>query len=320
MSSSTTQTTENRRQLYRVTTRILNDNSLHFILYSLLFLPATFSAYTAVKFYFSSTPGTNVNTMFDPFNLFLIKTILASLTVKTLIKILAFAFFVILPTVAGVALITYSANQAIHRKPNNKPITFSSTFKSLSHSCIPLLHTIISGSIILIILFLVFTLSPIVLIKAIKALGFHFDTLYLSIFVNTIVSYALAMAIIFCMVVWGSAAAITILEQKSGFETLRQSANQSTEYRRHSFSIVFITGFGLGTSLAYSTVTQKETWTLVLQVGAIYLQSLLMILMYVVANTVLYVQGKVEASGEEASKTVVDWLKEGLVICCICVL
>ncbi|KAI3730728.1 hypothetical protein L1987_61903 [Smallanthus sonchifolius] len=306
MSSSATRTTENRRHLYRLTNRILNFHSLHFIPISLLFLPFTFSASAAVHFYFSSSSGTDLTTMFDPFNLFLIKTIIACsqnlLTVKTLITALAFFCFVILPTVAGVALITYSTNQAIHHKPP----TFSSTVKSLSHSYIPLLYTLLAGSIKLIILFILFTLLPVAVTEAIKSLGFRFDLFSFSIFINLIVSYALAITIVFFIVIWGSAAAITVLESKSGFEALRQSANQSTEFRRDSFSIVYVTGFIVGTALTYSSVSQNfGPWMSFLQVGTIYLQSSLMILLYVAANTVLYVQNKV-ASGEENAKTTVE--------------
>ncbi|KAI3817347.1 hypothetical protein L1987_11137 [Smallanthus sonchifolius] len=309
MSSSATRTTENFRHLYRLTNRILDFHSLHFIPISFLFLPFTFSASAAVRFYFSSSPGTDLTTMFDPFNLFLIKTIIASsqnlLTVKTLITALTFSSFVILPTVAGVALITYSTNQVIHCKP----LTFSSTVKSLSHSYIPLLYTLLAGSIKLISLFIVFTLLPVAVAEAIKSLGFRFGLFSFSIFINLIVSYALAFTILFFIVIWGSAAAITVLESKSGFEALRESANQSTEFRRHSFSIVYFTGFVVGTALSCSSFSQTfertANWILILQVGTIYLQSSLVILLYVVANTVLYVQNKV-ASGEKIAKTTVE--------------
>ncbi|KAL8218757.1 hypothetical protein R6Q57_022130 [Mikania cordata] len=125
MSSSATQTTVNRRLLYRQTFGILNANSLHFIAISLLFLPLTFAA---LQFYSS---GIDLTTKFN-----------ILLTFKTLATVLAVSFSVILPTVAGVALITYSTNQAIHRKP----LTLSSTVKSLSHSYIPLLQTFFAGN------------------------------------------------------------------------------------------------------------------------------------------------------------------------------
>ncbi|KAK1415975.1 hypothetical protein QVD17_31763 [Tagetes erecta] len=117
-------------------------------------------------------------------------------------------------------------------------------------------------------------------------------------------SYVLAITIDFFIVIWGSAAAITVLESASGFKALQQSVNQSTEFRRHSFSIVCATGFGISTALWYSSVSQNS-WMLVLQVGVVYLQSSLMFLMYVVANTVLYVQCKVE-SGEDVAVTTVE--------------
>ncbi|KAI3817348.1 hypothetical protein L1987_11138 [Smallanthus sonchifolius] len=304
--SSSTQTTLNRQQLYRLTNGILNAHCLHFIPISLLFFPLTFAA---VKLYSFSSSGTDATTEIIPFNILLIKTITASsqnlLTVKTLTTALTFSFFVILPTVAGIALITYSTHQAIH----HKQLTFSSTLKSLSHSYIPLLHTLTAGSITLIILFLTFTLSSIAVTESVKALGFHFDPFFFSTLINSIVSYALAITILFFIVIWGSASAITVLESKSGFETLRQSANQSTEFRTHSFSIVFITGFAIGMSLSYASVCQNSgpvsNWIWILQAGVIYLDPLLMILMSVVANTVLYVQCKA-ASGEEVSKTTVD--------------
>ncbi|KAK9063624.1 hypothetical protein SSX86_017495 [Deinandra increscens subsp. villosa] len=244
--------------------------------------------------------------MFDPFILFLIKTIISSsqtlLTVKTLTTALAVTCSVVLPTVAGVALITYSANQAIHRKP----LTFSSTLKSLSNSYTPLLHTVTAASMKLITI-LALTLSPIAVTEAIKSLGFDSDLLFIaSTFVNTIVSYVFAFAILFFIVIWGSASAITVLESKSGFETLRQSADQSSEFRRRSFSILFLSGFVIVSALSSSATSPKSrpvaNWMLILRFGALYLLSSLAILHYVVANTVLYVQYKA-AIGEEIAMT-----------------
>ncbi|KAM0015031.1 hypothetical protein Hdeb2414_s0033g00721431 [Helianthus debilis subsp. tardiflorus] len=300
MSSSIPQETLNRQQLYRLTNRILTANPLHFILISLLFLPFTFSASAAVKFYFSSSSSSPPE--FDPFNLILFKTIITSsqnlLIIKTLITILAFACFVILPTVAGIALIIYSTNQAMQRKP----LTFSSTLKSLRRSYIPLLYTVVAGAIIVIILFLAFTLSAIIVNKGVKALGLGSDIyVVFSTFVNSIVSYALAFVVLFLITICGSAAAITVLESSSGFKALKQSANQSNEFRRHAFSIVFVTGFGFGSAMACSAVLQDfvpvAKWVMTVSIGGVYLLSLVWILHYVVA-TVLYVQYKVASGGE----------------------
>ncbi|KAL8258317.1 hypothetical protein R6Q59_030358 [Mikania micrantha] len=175
MSSSATQTTVNRRQLYRQTFGILNANSLHFIPISLLFLPLTFAA---VQFYSSGIDFTTKSNIL--------------LTFKTLATVLAVSFSVILPTVAGVALITYSTNQAIHRKP----LTLSSTVKSLSHSYIPLLQTFFAGFIKLFIISLVFILLSIPVTKAIKLLGLDSDLFSFSTFVNSIISYALVITVL----------------------------------------------------------------------------------------------------------------------------
>ncbi|KAJ0900245.1 hypothetical protein HanPSC8_Chr08g0311721 [Helianthus annuus] len=300
-SSSISQETLNRQQLYRLTNRILTANLLHFILISLLFLPFTFSASSAVHFYFS--PSSSSPPEFDPFNLILFKTIITSsqnlLTLKTLITILAFACFVILPTVAGIALIIYSTNQAMQRKA----LTFFSTLKSLRRSYIPLLYTVVAGAISVIILFLAFTLSAIIVNKGVKALGLGSDIyVVFSIFVNLIVSYALAFVVLFFITIWGSAPAITVLESNSGFKALKQSANQTNEFRRHAFSIVFVTGYGFGSAMACSAVLQDfvpvAKWVMIVSTGAVNLLSLVWILPYVVANTVLYVQYKVASGGE----------------------
>ncbi|KAD2804101.1 hypothetical protein E3N88_37478 [Mikania micrantha] len=95
--------------------------------------------------------------------------------------------------------------------------------------------------------------------------------------------------------------AITVLESKSGFEALRQSANQSTEFRHHSYSIVVVTGFGINTA---RLILIANLPMMILYVGAICLTSSLMILVNVVANTVLYLQCKIIENGEEiAMKT-----------------
>ncbi|KAI3733722.1 hypothetical protein L6452_13175 [Arctium lappa] len=304
--STTTQTTLNRREIHRQTERILNANFLHFIPISLLFLPITFSAAAAIQFYKSSAASDiTATTYFDPPTLFLIKTIIASsqnlLSIKTLIIVLAFTSSVILPTVAGIALITYTTNQAIY----NKHLTFSSTVKSLSCSYFPFLSTIIAGSIKLILISLLFTLSPIAITEAIKALGVPFDLYIFSIFINSIVFYVLAFTVVFFVVIWGSGPAIAVLELKSGLQPLRQSANQSTEFRSHSFSIVCLLGFVIGSILSNSAffpiIGTAANWISILNVSFICLYSSVMILFYVVANTVLYVHCKV-ACGEEVVK------------------
>ncbi|KAI3733723.1 hypothetical protein L6452_13176 [Arctium lappa] len=310
-SSTTTQTTLDRREIHRQSERILNANFLHFIPISLLFLPITFSTAAAIQFYKSSAPSDiTATTYFDPPTLFLIKTIIASsqtlLSLKTLIILLAFTFSVILPTVAGIALITYTTNQGIY----NKHLTFSSTVKSLSCSYFPLLSTIIAGSIKLILISLLFTLSPIAITEAIKALGFEFYKFnnVFSIFINSIVFYVLAFTVVFFVVIWGSGPAIAVLELKSGLQPLRQSANQSTEFRSHSFSIVFLLGFGISSILSSSAffpiIGTAANWISILNISFICLCSSLMILFYVVANTVLYVHCKV-ACGEEVVKSAV---------------
>ncbi|GJV24191.1 hypothetical protein Tco_1376886 [Tanacetum coccineum] len=96
---------------------------------------------------------------------------------------------------------------------------------------------------------------------------------------------------------------IAVLELKSGFEPLQQSEKQSTEFRYHSFSIVFITAFAIGPALAYY-IGWATKWILFLQVFATYLQSSLMILHYVVANTVLYLQCKTTDEGDVSSEYV----------------
>ncbi|KAJ9554642.1 hypothetical protein OSB04_018687 [Centaurea solstitialis] len=304
MSSSTTQTTENRREIHRKTYRILNENFLHSLPISLLFLPVTVSAAIAIQFYSSSSPDFGTTAYFDPLNLRLIKSVIASsqtlISLKTLIIVLAFLIFVVLPTVARIALITYATNQAIYRKR----LTFSSTVKSLSYSFVPLLSTVVVGSIKLILLSLLFTLSPIAIFEAVKALGFPFDLRLFLLFINTIVSYALAFTVVFFVVIWGSGPAIAVLELKSGLRPLRQSANQSTEFRSNSFYILFFLGFSIGpmlsTSASFLTIGTAPNWISILYVFIIGLYSSVWILYYVVANTVLYVQYKVASGGEMA--------------------
>ena len=281
--------------------RILNANPYHFITISLLFVPFTFLSSSAVQFYFSSS-SSDVTTEFDPFNVILIKTIISSfhlLTLGTLVYILACTFFIIITTVWGVALITHSTNQVMQ----HKQLTFISTFEALNHSYIPLFSTFVVGLIKLILISLLFTLSPLAITQVVKALGFHFGLSIFSLCINMVVSYALILIILFLITIWGSAASIAVLELKSGFEPLQQSAKQSTEFRRHSFFIVYITAFSIGPALA-NTIGSTTKWVLFLQVFAIYLQSSLMILHYVVANTVLYMQCKTMVEGDVSSEYV----------------
>lgn len=119
-----------------------------------------------------------------------------------------------------------------------------------------------------------------------------------------IASYALILITMFLITVWGSAASIAVLESKSGFEPLQQSAKQSTEFRYHSFSIVFLTAFAIGPALTFAYNGSTTKWILFLQVFATYLQSSLMILHYVVANTVLYMQCKTTVEGNVSGKYV----------------
>ncbi|GJT87214.1 hypothetical protein Tco_1068931 [Tanacetum coccineum] len=113
--------------------------------------------------------------------------------------------------------------------------------------------------------------------------------------------------------IWGSAAApIAVLEAKSGFESLQQSAHQSPEFQYHSASIVFITAFTFAPLLSYANSANdigsatKEITILVV----IYFQSSLMMLHYVVANTVLYLQCKAAVVNGVSDKYVTVVVKE----------
>ncbi|GKD43696.1 hypothetical protein Tco_1268341, partial [Tanacetum coccineum] len=253
--------TLNYFDLFFQTLAILNANPLHFITLSLLFLPLTFYGITAYQFY--------LTTNFIPVP-----------TPKTEATFIA----VIIPALIGVALITYSTLQAIHRTP----LTFTCTVKSLSRSFIPLLSTFIAGSLQIISLALI--------IIKLCGLIFHVDAL-MSMILN-----GLFLIILYYVVSWGSAPAIVVSESRLRFEALRQSERQSYRFRFNSYLILW-SAFVVIKALVSNTVDIQNmesvlNWISVVQLGVNYMCSLLMIVYYVAANTVLYVQCCKVARGE----------------------
>ncbi|PWA98434.1 hypothetical protein CTI12_AA019490 [Artemisia annua] len=231
----------NHRRLNAI--KILNTNSLHFITLSLLFLPLTITIHL------------------HPTSAY-VTTILQTLT--TLIS-------VILSTLTGVALTTYSTHQAIL----SKPLTFTSTFKSLSSSFKPLFTTFISGSI-----------KP--FFFSLLALWFHFDLFKISCVV--------AFLILFYSMVLGLAPQIAVLESKYGIQPITESAKLSVRFRFKLFVYASVTGGVIGILLWYCAfLKNKESvsnWMLFVQVGANYLQCSVMVMHYVVSVTVLYMRAK----------------------------
>ncbi|GJX78700.1 hypothetical protein Tco_0326849 [Tanacetum coccineum] len=255
--------------------KILNTNSLHFITLSLLFLPLTFSITTIIQLHHLTSAD--------------VTTILQTLTTfKNLTTLLT----VIISTITGTALITYSTHQAIYRTP----LTFSSTFKSLSHSFIPLLSTFLAGIIKLTLVSLLLTLSSTVLNE------FRFFLF--------VISRVLLIVIVLHLVNWGSVPSVVVLESKYGFEALRKSASQSVMVRVYSFVFMLFTGGMIGLMLYYCAVVNNmesvvSKWISIVQVSAYHIQSCMTIALYLVMNSVLYVWFKA-GNGDEKVKIVVD--------------
>lgn len=108
-----------------------------------------------------------------------------------------------------------------------------------------------------------------------------------------------------CLVAWGSAAAIVVSERKSGFEPLNQSANQSAKFRLLSFLIFLWTICGVESMLTncviFTNLGSVSMWISVVYVGVNYMCCLWMIVIYVVANTLLFVECcKVTRRGQDA--------------------
>ncbi|PWA37783.1 hypothetical protein CTI12_AA587660 [Artemisia annua] len=104
------------------TTNILNSKPLHFITFSLLFLPLTIFTTTTIQLHFMTT--------------------FADITFKTLISSL---FIIPSSVTATTALITYTTHKIIH-PTETTPLTFISTIKS---SFFPLLSTILAETLLL---------------------------------------------------------------------------------------------------------------------------------------------------------------------------
>nr|GEV95225.1 hypothetical protein [Tanacetum cinerariifolium] len=251
----------NHRRLFRQTITILDENSLHFFTLSLVFLPLTMASTAAIQSLLSN----------DYQNI---------LTFKTL----AILVTAILSTITGVALITYSTNQAILCKP----LTFTSTTKSLRNTFKPLLSTSIAALI-------EFTYSSVVM-----TLIYWF---FLDLFS---ISCGLAVSIVSHIGVWGSAPAIVVLESRSGKEVIRQSEKQSSKLLSYSIFLytVGVIGIFLTLNAFLMNMESVSKWLSIVQVGFNYFFSLMMMLQYVAANTVLYVEYRQVARGEEVHREV----------------
>ncbi|PWA44896.1 hypothetical protein CTI12_AA522580 [Artemisia annua] len=200
-----------------------------------------------------------------------VTTILQTLTTfKTLTALIA----VIISTVTGVATITYTA----HRTMRRRPVTFTSTFKSLSSSFTPLLSTFVAGLINLtLISFIIGTLL---------GLGFHFGKIRVSCY--------LAVVSLLFVVTSGLAPPFAVLESKYGFESLRESLkNQSAGLWLCFFWLVTFTIYVIGTILrSCAFVKNKDSvpsGVAMLVLCNMYLLVSLHMVQYVVATVVLCV-------------------------------
>nr|GEV95224.1 immediate-early protein like [Tanacetum cinerariifolium] len=253
----------NHNRIFNQTITILNSNSLHFFTLSLLFLPLTvFSAF-------------NLTTDFQ--------NLLTPMTIATLIA-------VIIPALLGVTFITYSTFHAIRRTP----ISFTLTFKAFSRSFVLLLFTFFIGSMKVILMSLLITQVFITVNSLV--LGFRIESL-------RIYSHVLMVVTWFYLVAWGSAAAIVVSEIKLGSEALNQSANQSAKFRLLSFLILLATICGVESTLTncliFTNIRPVSMWISVVHVGVNYMCSLWMIVIYVVANTLLFVECRKVARGDK---------------------
>ncbi|PWA48189.1 hypothetical protein CTI12_AA466720 [Artemisia annua] len=240
------------------TTIIYNTTPLHFLALSLFFLPLTFITATLIQLLIFSTDD--------------LTTILQTLTpFKTFTTLIA----VIISTVTGVALITYSTHQAIGRTP----LTFSSTFESLSSSFTPLLSTYVAGMIKITFISIV--------ISTLLGLGFHFWKIRVSCYV--------AVVSLLYIVAWGLAPSIAVLESRYGFESLSESLkNQSVRLWFAFFGLVTFTIYVTGTLLWSCAFIKKKdsvpSGVVVMLVCVIYLHASLFMVHYVVSTVVLYVR------------------------------
>ncbi|PWA43550.1 hypothetical protein CTI12_AA533420 [Artemisia annua] len=121
------------------------------------------------------------------------------------------------------------------------------------------------------------------------------------------ITCVVVIAIVFYIVEWGCVPSVVLLESKYGFKALRKSVRQSVMVRVYSF--VLFTGSMIGVMLYYCAVVNSmesvSKWITIVQVSAYHIQSCMMVTLYVVMNSVLYVWFKA-GDGDEKMKTVVE--------------
>ncbi|PWA37651.1 hypothetical protein CTI12_AA588300 [Artemisia annua] len=300
---STTTITINRRRLFRQTIKMLNRNSLNSNTISLIPSFNKTSSFASINHNDSVILQTTIIYNTNPLHFLTLSLFFLPLAIitATLIQLLIFStddvttIAVIISTITGVALITYSTHQAIGRTL----LTFSSTFESLSSSFTPLLSTFVAGLIKLTFISIV--------ISTLLGLGFHFGKIRVSCYV--------AVVSLLYTVTWGLAPSIAVLESRYGFESLSESLkNQSVRLWFDFFKLVAFTIYVTGAILWSCAFLKKKdsmpSGVVVMLVCVIYLHASFIMVHYVVSTIVLYVRAKGVLGGDVVVKTAMHVSRE----------
>ncbi|CAK9169927.1 unnamed protein product [Ilex paraguariensis] len=273
--------------------RIINAHSRHFLSLSVLFLlPLSFSFFIYPTLQSTLFQGDIDYTQF----LLRLSSDLHYPPSKTLILYLIYAFFVVFLSLCASATITYSTFHGFY----GRPVKFMSAIKSLFHSFVPLMITMVVSKTIAVLMCLIFGLYVVLVYRGLQILGFEIDY-NSSYFIGfcVIVAILLGLVLIWLHVNWALASVIVVVESKWGIEPLRRSFYLLNGMRWVSLSLLLYFGcliglltWGTMPAVYYDGVSGWRSWLFILQtvVGSSFVT--LLMLHVVAAHAVLYMYCK----------------------------
>ncbi|KAI5352740.1 hypothetical protein L3X38_005632 [Prunus dulcis] len=276
--------------------RIVNAHSRHFLALSVLFLlPLCFSSivYPTVQNLLNE-PSPNNSKIFlqiSTFNPHQHQPIIAT---KPLCIALSFFLFIFVFSLCAVCSITYSVFHGFY----GRPVKLISAINSVLFSFFPLLGTVLVSQILVLLVFTVFGLVLVLVVRGAELMGFQmeYNSPYFIGFL-AVLAMALFLVLLYLQVNWTLASVVVVVESNWGFGSLTRSTNLIKGMRGVALSMMLFFGFFLSIlgfcSWASALDLDGDTdgwksWAFVVQIVVTSTSLMLLMLYNTAANAVLY--------------------------------
>ncbi|KAJ0677672.1 hypothetical protein HanRHA438_Chr12g0543601 [Helianthus annuus] len=247
--------------------RIILSRYTHFLTFSLLFLPLSFSLII--------TPTLNHHLSDQPF------TIHHSDHQKHLTSYILYTLIIHILTLCAICTITYTTHHAFF----NHPVNFSDTLKSLTFSFFPLAFTAIIAYVLIFLISITFFMLIATVLTLLHNVGFVID--YNSVhfmWFSAIMGAVLIAIVIYFHVEWSLAFVVVVVESKWGFVALMRSSYLVKGMR--SVSLLVMLYFGVFGAFIVGMCSVNMRFGGFMMLGSFFL--MMFLLRITAANTVLY--------------------------------